>query len=124
MKKLLAAFLIALFSVPVWAEWELVFITNTSNLYIDPATIRKDGDIRRVWGISDNKQRGKTGDMSTRLRFEYSCKEERYRVMSFSTHSGPMAGGDTLTDLAGSDSWTDIAPGTGGETIMKVVCAK
>jgi hypothetical protein len=58
------------------------------------------------------------------VRFEYNCKEERFRVMTVSTHSEPMADGETLTNWTAVDTWGDVAPGTAAETIMKTVCAK
>ena len=62
--------------------------------------------------------------MSRRILVEYDCKEERYRVLSISGHSGPMAGGETLGSDSSRGNWNYIAPGTIGETVLKFVCAK
>ena len=50
MKKLLLTLLAPLLLVTgsAWAEWVLVAEGNTANLYIDPSTIRKDGNLVKV----------------------------------------------------------------------------
>ena len=63
--------------------------------------------------------------MSRRVLFEYDCKDERSRVLSFSTHSEAMAGGKALsTYSSGPSKWDYIAPGTSGQTNLRIVCAK
>lgn len=74
--------------------------------YFDPVTIRKYGNLRSVWELEDLKQRDKQGVMLRRSLFEYDCKKERSRLLSFSSHSEletkdtgysePMAGGNVL----------------------------
>ena len=124
MKKLLLTLLAPLLLVTgsAWAEWVLVAEGNTANLYIDPSTIRKDGNLVKVWKISDLKQRHKDGELSRRVRAEYDCKQERFKLLSASFHSGAMASGTTLTTQIGSGQWEDIPPKTVGETVLKIVC--
>ena len=94
-----------------WAEWEPVFFTYDGDTnYIDPATIRKEGSLRKVWEILDLKQRHKDGEMSRRSRSEYDCKNERRRFMSISEHSEPMARGETLRSVTNTSGWYDIPP--------------
>jgi len=124
MKKLLLTLLAPLLLVtgPAWAEWLWVAESDYADFYIDPSTIRKDGNLRKVWEIQDLKQRHKDGELSRRFRVERDCKEERYKFLSFSTHSGPMASGTTLTTQLGSGQWDDIPPNSVGETVLKIVC--
>ena len=129
MKKLLLTLLAPLLLVTgsAWAEWVWVAESDNANLYIDPSTIRKDGNLVKVWKISDLKQRHKDGELSRRVRAEYDCKEERYRVLSLSEHSGPMASGTTLFThdyLGEPDKWKQIPPESVGETVQKIVCSK
>ncbi len=125
MKKLLITLLASLvLNGSAWAEWVKVDESDFSYRYIDPATIRKDGNLVRVWEIIDNKKRDEYGALSLRARAEYDCKQERFRALSVSQHSGPMAGGTILTSSASSEQWKDIPPNTVGETVLKIVCAK
>jgi hypothetical protein len=93
-------------------------------LFHDPATIRKDGNIRRMWELWDFKKRDKYGAMSGRWRTEFDCKLERYRNLGFSIHSDPMAGGTVLLTGGEDNTWMAIAPDTRGATALNIVCAK
>lgn len=125
MKKLLLTLLASLLLTgTAWAEWVRFGSDNDTNFYIDPATIRKDGDIRRVWELQNHKLRAEDGILSARFRSEYDCKQERYRILSFSTHSGPMASGATLESRIGSGQWRDIPPDSNSKDVLEKVCAK
>lgn len=122
--RIILCFLLALVAAPAWAEWVRLAGSDTAILYIDPDSIRKDGNFRKVWEIADLKQRHKDGVMSLRTRSEYDCKEERSRFLAISHHSEPMAGGETLSSGDGVGPWTAIPPDSLAETSLKRVCAK
>ena len=107
-----------------WAEWVMYEKSDTSTYYYDPVTIRKDGNMRRVWELTDLRKRGRSGEMSRRIRMEYDCKEERYRFLFISGHSEPMAKGEILITEGEGNVWDAIAPGTISETIFNIVCTK
>ena len=123
MKTLLLT-LILLITGPALAEWVRVAEDDNSSIYIDPATIRKDGNFRKAWELQDLKKRNKNGELSSRYRMEYDCKEERARILSFTTHSGSMAGGDILFSHNTAAYWVNSAPNTWSETLLTIVCAK
>ena len=122
--RLVLCLLLTLAAAPAWAEWVKVSENVRSVYYIDPATIRRDGNLRRVWEIEDLKERGKGGEMSRRSLNEYDCKEERSRILSISAHSDPMAGGKTLLDYSEPGKWGYHPPETSGQEVMQFVCAK
>ena len=127
MTKPINALLLCLLFISGSASAEWVKFGETDNIYhyIDPTTIRKDGNLRKVWQIHDLKQRSKDGELSRRFRLEYDCKNERYRFLSISEHSGPMASGITLyQSTEEGNKWSDIPPGSKGEDALKIVCAK
>jgi hypothetical protein len=123
-RKTLLLSLLLLATGSACAEWEKVSTTAGSTFYVDRATLRKDGNLSRMWSIQDLNQRHKNGEMSRRSRFEYDCKGERYRTLSMSTHSEPGTGGKTLISL-GEDpqGWSDIPPGSVSEVELKIACA-
>ena len=126
MKKLLLTLLVPflLSTSSAWAEWVWVTSGDRTDLYIDPATIRKDGNLVKVWEINDLKQRHKDGELSSRSRTEYDCKEERYRTLSFSVHSESMANGELIYNTSSVSPWQDVPPDTAVASIMKKVCVK
>lgn len=123
MKKLFLVVLLMLHG-SVWAEWVFVAETNQDFFYIDPATIRKDGNMRRVWRLTSFKQPSKGGTLSHRDRSEFDCTQERYRILELSAHSEPMAGGKTTSIEQGNGLWSEIPPGTAIEEMLKIVCSK
>jgi hypothetical protein len=106
------------------AEWVKVNETETGVVYLDPATIRKDGDLRRIWGLTDLKVRDAGGELSRRRLDEYDCKKERYRILSISTHSGSMAMGKILARDSDSGEWQYAAPGSVAGDLLGFVCSK
>lgn len=122
--RIILCFILSLVAAPAWAEWVKVSASDTSSFYIDPASIRKAGNLRKVWQIADLEQRDTVdGEMSRRTRAEYDCKEERFRSLAFSYHSEPMAGGETLRSKDGVGTWSAIPPGSVAANILKIVCA-
>ena len=130
MKKLLLTLLTMLMLTgSAWAEWVKVSesLDDEQVGYIDPGTIRKNGNLVRVWEIHDYKSRQKKvfGELSTRFRALYDCRQERVQILSLSSHSGPMARGSTLFQtLTGDGTWLDIPPASMSEDTLKIVCAK
>lgn len=91
--------LFALVAGPAWAGWVKAGETNASVLYIDSASISKDGHLRKVLEIRGSKQRNEIGAMSLRGLFESDCKEGKSRNLSVSAHSASMAGGSILENV-------------------------
>ena len=122
MKKLFLVCLMML-AGSAWAEWVFYSETDTITFYYDPATIKKDGHIRRVWQLTDLRKRHKDGEMSRRSRIEYDCKQERMKFLGLSEHSEPMAGGEVLVMEGEDKEWREVPPNTIAETFLKIVCA-
>ena len=107
-----------------WAEWVIHSKGEENTFYFDPTTIRKDGNMRRVWEVRNLRTRDENGEMSYRARYEFDCKQERFRFLAISGHTEPMAGGKTLNSFGEDNNWRAIAPGTIVETLLNIVCAK
>lgn len=116
--------LLAAMSPGAMAEWVQVAESDKTVYYIDPATIRKNGNFRRYWSILDLKQPGKDGEMSMRALVEYDCKEERSRHLSATVHSKPMASGEILISSSSPLDWDYIAPGTIFKYVFEFLCAR
>jgi len=125
MKKLFLVSLMAMLAGSALAEWVKIGYSDLGTLYIDPATIRKDGNLRKVWVMTDLDRRNKDGEMSIRTRQQLDCKGERSRVLSGSTHSEPMASGSTLIrqEFDNLEKWSQIPPSSIAEAILERVCA-
>jgi hypothetical protein len=104
------------------AEWFKYAETDGADLYYDPATIRREGNLRRVWEIQDLKQLGGSGELSRRVLNEFDCKDERVRSLSVSGHSGQMARGNALLSISQTNEWTYIPPDTIFGVLLRIVC--
>jgi hypothetical protein len=58
------------------------------------------------------------------MRIEYDCKEERYRILSASVHSEPLAEGKVIYSEVKDNIWTVIPPASASEAMFKIACAK
>jgi hypothetical protein len=119
-------FLALLFvSGSAFAEWLLITKSpKGETVYIDPATIRKDGDMRTFWRKAEYKDGGKYGDFfSGRSKVEINCKKEEIRMLSLATFSAPNLGGEmTMSEDYPNERFSAIAPGTINNTFMQLVC--
>lgn len=125
-KKMITSLSMALMMIGQSAQagWIKVEEIEDRSFYIDPETIRKNGNRSTVWQLVEFRKRDKDGMMSARARHEYDCKEERVRALTISNHSGSMASGETLFSHTYTASpWSDIPPGTVSRIHMEIICA-
>lgn len=122
MMRVVLTLLLMVATAPAWADWMKVDESDNQVVYIDPATIRKDGHLRRVWEIINLKQKGPDGLESMRGYLELDCAEEKRRLLSITAHSGPMASEGLLWSQHTNSEWHYIAPNTAATTILRIVC--
>lgn len=116
--------LLMLTCAPAWAKWVLIQQSSDKWLYIDPSTIRKAGQYRKVWALINFREQASTGVYSTRTHQQYDCKRGRYRILKRDSFSEWMAGGRIVASPGGPEEWASIAPGTVAQAIFRKVCAK
>lgn len=121
---LAAGILLTVASFSVCAEWVKVKDADIANLYFDPTSVKRNGDLRRVWELTDVKATNVFGMKSSRSLSEYDCKTDRTRTLAIATFTGQMAAGNLIerSDVAGD--WQYIAPGAVSDIILKRVCLK
>jgi len=111
------------------AEWIFYGSNKDSDLYIDYESIRKDGEIAKMWFMEDYRgvrkiSYGKSFLSATTLG-EYDCKEERVGTDSFAIYSEKKGGGNVVfTSKMKKVNWEAIAPDSLGEILWKNACGK
>jgi hypothetical protein len=120
--RLIVTVLLMTFAGSAWAAWVKYAESKNTVEYYDPATIKTKSTFRRVWMISDLKQRGKYGERSRLFLAEYDCEEKRWRIPFVSAQSEPMAGGETLGTDDSGNVWSRIAPQTAPAIVLQIVC--
>ena len=111
------ALALVLAAAPVNAEWVKIGTSRTAVHYVDSATVRKDGNLRRVWAMQNMVEASEAGVRSIRALQEYDCALQRFRYVTVEAHTGPMAGGWVLARHEVQDGWSDRVSAIG-----KMVC--
>lgn len=131
--KLLIAALLAVFSTNVMAEWTRVSGDDDSTAYADLSTIRKSGDKVKMWEMADftAAQTVKTPSnmlylyLSMESQYEYDCKEETSRMLTFIWYSKNMGAGEVIYKSGNIHAeFEPVAPGSYGGILFKVACGK
>jgi hypothetical protein len=125
-------FFLLIAAVPASAEWVKVgkpdssFFSRESAYYIDPATIDKNGNLRRVWQIHDMKEKGSQGERSILESVEYDCAAKRMRTLKATGKSQRMARGEIIPLKSVFSEWVSLRSGKEDEKLFEVlnaVCA-
>jgi hypothetical protein len=123
-KKAVCALLIAL-PLPALAEWKLMETSKDGDhFYYDPATLERDGDLVRVWMMSDMHAITTTGRFSFRHQHEFDCRAPQHRTLRSESYVAHMASGKPRDWDDTPGDWHDFAPGSGYDKDRKLFCAK
>ena len=118
-------FLALLFvSGSAFAEWRFIEESSLGDMYyIDPTTIRKDGNLRTMWIKAEFKIREKDGAISTREKLEIDCKKEAVRMLASASFADPNLMGQVIESMDYPNRpFRAIAPATINDTLMQRVC--
>ena len=128
MKRLLLGLMLAMTASAASAEWTIAVGHDDFILYVDRATIRRNGNLVKMWDLFDYKTVQKSaGDayLTQKSQREYDCKEEKERILAFSWFDGQMGNGKVVFSLSETSmKWSPIEPGSVGETLWKIACGK
>ena len=120
---------LVLSSGPVYAEWVLVSGDDAAGLavYVDPATIRRNGNLAKMWQLYDYKTvQTVAGDslLSIKRFNEYDCTEERTRMLGYTWFAGNMGRDKVVYSTTEQLQREPVAPRSINHTLWKVACNK
>ena len=132
MKRLLLGLTLLVTATAASAEWTPVGAANVGGddqliIYIDRATIRRNGNLVKMWDLKDFKTvQTVAGDsyLSQKIQSEYDCKEEKSQFLAFTWFAGKMGGGKVVYSDNDPGKWVPIYPGSNGEILWKIACGK
>lgn len=108
--------------------WITVSSTDLATISVDPATIRKAGNMVKIWSLYDFKSIQSLANdkmyLSQKVQWEYDCKEERGRTLYFSWHTENMGQGQVLHTSTEPTKWIPVPPRSGIENMWKIACNK
>ena len=129
LKRAIAAILLAGVSAGAAAEvWIEISRSEDYRAYADPSSIRRDGDIVKMWSMFDyaKPQPGLPGKQyqSTRRQYEYDCKQARARPLAVSSHAAREGKGEALASVSVKYEWRAVATDSADEYLLKFACKK
>jgi len=122
MKQILLALVPFVCSAPVAASWVTFMKSEASVVYIDPASVRKEGHLRKASVLMDLTQKDTEGVRSKRGQSEIDCERARMRVHDLSGFSGAMATGEAVYTFKGASEWIPIPPQTTLWNTIRLIC--
>lgn len=127
MRRVIWVMLLAVVSNSAAAVWVKVSEDANMVIYADPEVIREADNRVKLWWVIDFKTVQTNDDeiyLSSRKQYEFDCKEERYRSLSFSKHSEKMVKGNVVYSSSKIGEWRGVPPNTNGKLLLKFACGK
>jgi len=121
--------LLVLSSGPVYAEWVLLSKNDQTDMtvYVDPASIRRKGNMAKMWVLKDFKTVRTVAGLSFLSRkdqIECDCAEERFRLLAGTIFLGNMGSGKVVFNDSDESKWNPVAPDSVGQAVWEVACGK
>ena len=121
--------LLVLSSGTVYAGWVLTSGNDEAGLtvYVDPDTIRRKGNLAKMWQLYDYKTvQTVAGDslLSIKRYNEFDCTEERTRMLAYTWFSGNMGSGKVVYSTPDEQQWEPVISRSINRTLWKVACSK
>jgi hypothetical protein len=117
---------------PVYAEWvdvggKVEKGLTVYTVYVDPTTIRRNGDVVTLWALFDFKTiQSIVGGpwLSSKTQRQFDCVEERVRLLGFMTFTGNMGSGEPVYSNSEESKWEPVAPDGIDRKLWEVACSK
>jgi len=117
-------------SGPALGEWTAVYKDDTgATVYAEPATIRREGIVVRMWGVIDyptaqvNARNHRY--FSQKRLAEYDCEGQRVRTHMLGDYFGRLGRGGLAFKNARPEKWQPVASaGDVAEALWKYACGK
>jgi hypothetical protein len=125
--------LLFLSSIPASAEWVAVekdyLLPGLQTLYVDPDTIRREGNLVTMWQLIDytwmqGNPRGPSRFLSTMTDKQFDCAEKRLRLLAFTEFSRHMGTGISAGGYVDTGNWLPVEPESINHALWEVACGK
>ncbi len=131
--------LLFLSTVPAYADWVAVekdyLAPGLQTVYVDPDTIRREGNLVTLWQLIDFKTMQGNGGMgplgygphrflSTKTHKEFDCAGKRVRLLEFTEFSCRMGTGKAANGYVDKDNWLPVEPESISYALWEVACGK
>jgi hypothetical protein len=124
---------LVLSTVPAYAGWVAVekdyLLPGLQTVYVDPDTIRRDGNLVTMWQLIDFKWgqgngRGAHRFLSTESHKQFNCAEKRIRFLAFTEFSRRMGTGISADGYVDTGNWLAVEPESINQALWEMVCGQ
>jgi hypothetical protein len=108
------------------AEWAPLSETAAATVYVDPASLRRDGHRASLSELTDYREAADAprAHRSARRDYQFDCMEGALRTLLITTYAAPMARGPALVTVDVPSQWLLFTPGSVGELLWKIACRR
>ena len=130
MKRLILIVLLVLSGGPAYAEWVMVtssYHQEGYSVYIDPVTIRRQGDLVKMWDLTDFEKMqtaARYAYLSSKVQREFDCAGERVRTLAGAEFSDRMGRGNAVTSDSILGEWEPVVPNSVGQVLWNHACER
>lgn len=97
-------------------------------IYIDPGSVRREGNLVTVWQLVDFKTmqggRSPTRFLSAKTHKQFDCAEKRFRLLAFTEFTDGMGTGIPDDGYVDKDNWLPVEPESISQALWEVACGK
>ena len=120
-------------SIPAYAEWVAVekdyLLPGLQTLYVDPESIRREGNLVTIWQLIDFKwmqgnPRGPHRFLSTKTHKQFDCVGKRVRLLAFTEFSRGMGTGMPRDGYVDKDNWLPVEAESMSHALWEAACGK
>ncbi len=131
--------LLFLSTVPAYAEWVAVekdyLLPGLQTVYVDPDTMRREGNLVSLWQLIDFKRmQGNAGMgplgfgphrfLSTKTHKQFDCAAKGVRLLAFTEFSRRMGTGIAANGYVDTGNWLPVEPASINQALWEVACGK
>jgi hypothetical protein len=129
MRKWICLVLIA--TTPVWADWSFIAKTDSFNLYGEPNTKRRTGNVVRVWSMADYQAVQSirlpppllwTNYQSMRELKEFDCVTRQHRTLKTMLFAVRQGKGEPIYALESAGAFASVAAAAPDEAHYQFAC--
>jgi len=111
------------------AGWERKGQTPNEVLYVDPLTLKRNGQVVKGWTLLDYKKPTRLVDggklaLSTKQYYVVNCEEETAAATHATDYSELQGGGDVVDSYKFSGTQRPVSPDSMGGAIVQVFCSE
>ena len=107
-------------------RWESVLLNDQGLFYIDPKTLKDEGERKEVLSLLDYKKTQTTAAGKPYLSIEalmrINCRQRMARIIHLTYYSGNMLTGEVVERQGMLQEWHDIENGTPIQRIARRIC--